>query len=252
MKSKIIDYITKKLRVIKKSAEEKEYLLLISELIPIVLIVLFSIAIGYIVLKFILDKFEVIVLTCAVCFTVYKLSVECHKIKSDERVQVDLFCREKRKVQHEEFLKENYLILRKILYDIVVKYGNGIKLKIPSTLEEIDSRIKIECKKNITYYKFNLMKNGEVNSELLKAILQEYISHILRNSKIEGFEWEFFRNDEGGYPSIMISDVIDKKVCFEVSVVITNQEYCNLLRKREEIAFKELEKLNQEPLDEDF
>lgn len=248
IKLKVKEYISNKLSEFKNLYGDKDYILLLGKSIPIFLILIFLIMIGYVILEFILSKFEAIFLTCTICLTVYKLSEMYSKTKSQEKLGISLAYNEK-KIENEKQINENnFIIIRKVLVDILSECYQNLGVKKPSNISEVNSEEKIIIKDKITIYRFNITKTGNMDCDLFKEFLQYYINKKVFEYEIDGITQKNFIYQGKAYPILQIESIKDKRNYYEINIVWACEQYFDLVATREKILINQL----QDYKDEDF
>lgn len=225
----------------------KDYFKLIAVSASSILIMILAVQLLTILISFISKKFEVILLFGTICFVSYwyfqnkgyrYLNNTVKQDKSDSIVE-------------KELLENNYIELRKILFQSLDDCADVLNLIKPVNLSSLDSPSKMIIKGRLYSYQYVVLKKNEVNCQAIKNVLQQRINQKLENFEFEGLRQTKFIYKGFCYPIVQVHSVKEVGEYIHIELVFVNDNYIDLLNLRKNMLLDELYYKN-EVYDSDF
>lgn len=223
---------------------EKRYGMLIFLLIISALGIVITIQLFAIFVSFIAKKFDLILLLGTICFVSYwYLKSKNDRLPKEKTKSDNCFI-------EEELHENNYILLRKCLFQLLEDSADILNLK-KSRVSELDSPSKIIVKGNLYTYQYIVLKKGDIDCKTIENVLQQRINQKLENFEFEGITqtkhiWNGFN-----YPIIKLHSVKDTGSYIQIELVFTSDKYLELMNARKNLIANEPYNKN-EFYDKDF
>lgn len=202
------------------------------------------------IITYIVQNLDWIVLTIIIVGTVTAgIKTKLFDSKSNNTPKIDL-TEEK---QIAEVLKRNYEYLSTILFECISNLHSIIKVKLPTSLEELYSVNRHIRKDNYVVYEYVLRKTGDVPYDHVKTALSQELKRMLEQKRFPGLGDGVHIFDGQAVPIIEIVSVEDYKTSFLIHLVIVDDNYCRSNRTMfQHFLTKGAFSIEANPYDKDF
>lgn len=215
------------------------------------IIIIITYVVGSLIFILIKRHLEVLVTIVGAYWLLYSWMKDRHK-KRNREIQSSIM--KKGAISQEmerELFDSNYVLARQCLFSILIECSEVLKLVKPERLSDLDSSCRTIYKGNVCMPRFMIMKNGDVNTDKIKEIIQARIGQKLNSFEL-GITQTMYIFNGMAYQMLCVDEIYDEGAFIIVDMAWASENYCKLLSMRAQAKMQYLSSQEIEHFDEDF
>lgn len=237
---------------IQNSWNDKRYGRLV--LYALLMVMMFALAcIGvYLVILLIARYIDLIMITTAVVLGIYFYFHERKEKLLTEREEIERRELLRQQQLASELAESNYQLVERAMFIVIQEMHESLRVKKPAFLSEIATTPHYYQRRNITIYRFSALKEGDIDLEAFRTILQGRLSQKLNAIEFDGINQSVHIYDGVAYPLLQVIEPQDLGININWGIVWTNDSFCEeqnmKLLARQQVSTRTVSR----PRDRDF
>lgn len=221
-------------------------------------ILLFLSSIGLILLIIVfffrlIDKYfiEILIIVISSLSLYFWISEKRNTRKEEKAAEIKQIKAEEYEIER-TLAESNYSIVRQCLFSIISENADALHLAKPTTLSELDSPSRIIRKGTVMMYQYLTLKKGDVDTIVIKEIIQTRITQKLLAQEFSGITQTTYIYNGKAYPLLYIDEIQDQGAYIQIDMAWVNDNYCNHLQNKAYTKLQNQKPINANINDRDF
>ena len=180
----------------------------------------------YLVIQLIARYMDLIMITAAVVLGIYFYSHERREKLRKEREEAERRELLRQQQLASELAQSNYQLVERAMFIVIQEMHESLRVKNPSFLSEIATTPHYYQRGNVTIYRFSALKEGDLDLEAFRTILQGRLSQKLNAMEFVGINQSVHIYDGVAYPLLQVIEPQDLGININWGIVWTNDSFC--------------------------